>query len=203
MSFSLWPFLMLFALCPKLTKMDIVIIFGSIVSVLQRSLVISKIPVNRLITIIFATLFSVVSITLCGQSCDEFELATTYIESVLVADLFYTGEFTKEEIKEPEMWYMHEKLSMNSGIKEQDSKWVENHKVIELPDQITTRQKANYLLFTSDIYNGQLLVKLLHNRDPSFNLTEGKTEFEKCSRMNGGMVYLFQFDESGCLVGVS
>ncbi len=151
--------------------------------------------------IIIASYFIAFPFIIYGQNCSKIELAINYIESVLVADLFYTGNFDKEDIKEPTIWYINERIPFDA-VKTRDSICIIK-KEIELPNQTVIRKKANYLLFASNIYNDKLLIKLVHNRHSMFNVPGGKTEYEKWSRMNGGMVYLFHFDNNGCLRKIS
>ncbi len=138
-----------------------------------------------------------------GQ-CSTIQVAINYIESSLISDLFYTEEFSKEEIRAPLIWYMNEKIPFDLnpfGNKVAKGGKTEAKKVIN-PRQVVSMSDANYLLFASNMYNNQLLIKLLHNRNTSFNVQGGKTDYEKWSRMNGGMSYLFTFDDLGCLLQV-
>lgn len=161
--------------------------------------------------------------------CTEIEQAIIYIESSLVSDMYYFGSWepkrenidfikflekegvvmdssvSKEDIRDPLIWYMEERIPFDI-YKNDSSSSIESVSVtkrIKIPNQKTTQQKANYLLFASDIHEGQLLVKLFDNRNPGFNVQGGKTEYESWSRMNRGMVYLFQFGQHGCITSIS
>ena len=71
-----------------------------------------------------------------------------------------------------------------------------------VPIQDLVKEEANYLLFFSDLCDNQMLVTLVHNRHPELNIREAGTTYETWSRMNGGMAYLFNFSDQGCIVGV-
>lgn len=75
-------------------------------------------------------------------------------------------------------------------------------KQVIFPKQNSLRSDANYLLFCSEVYDNRILVVLLNNRYQAFNVPGGKTLYETWSRMNGGMAYLFTFNENGCIIHV-
>jgi len=139
------------------------------------------------------------------KECNSLELAIGYVESVLEIDMLYVGGHTKDHIKEALIWNIGDRIKIDDkSINDinQEKEAIQIDKII-LPPQKTTRILANYLLFTSDIINDKLLIKLLFNRNADFNLPGGESEYEKWSRMNGGMVYKFHLDKKGCIVQIS
>lgn len=173
-------------------------------------------------------LLCLISFKANGQ-CTELNQAIIYIEHSLVSDLYYysswepkeedmdfiqslkkegvdVGHFLskKEDIKKPLIWYMQEKLPYEQdGYADSEKLHKSKIKVVDKPHQKTTWDQANYLLFTSNIHENKLLIKVLDKRNIDLNPYGEKAEYQRLSKMNGGMVYLFQFNENRCIIGIS
>jgi hypothetical protein len=121
------------------------------------------------------------------------EKVIDYIKIQIEVDLLYVGNFEKSEIPSANFWLMSEKIPSDLLFKKSEINTL-NPNFVELnilnPNN-NNKSNANYLIFISDIYNNQLMVETVFNRQDGLNCKNRKSEYETWTCQNGGMSYIF------------
>lgn len=129
-------------------------------------------------------------------------LINNIIENSLIQDIYYYFDFNKnEEIPQPKFFYSNEKIPLN--IKRFKVNGNINSQIIDdfdFKNFSELKKNSGYIVFNSGLIdNSIVMVEIFFIRDEFFNIPNS-SEYETWKRNNGGMSYLFEFNNEGCLM---